>query len=186
MKGWVLLLAVLLAVCLIENGAEGMASDNTLLSTPCINGMTLTVGAYRKAQESWKHVKWDDKARQRFAEMGITGDIRREHIILFVQKGFDTDRDGAINRTECENARNFYFTKFELQFGESCETVFHRCDCDGDGYITEDDFFNSKFSCLKDGNAGERMWLYVGSRMPTANAFDGLELPQKSVDYHGE
>lgn len=108
--------------------------------------------------------------------------FQRGEVISWMDKGFDIDNDGYLSMWECEYARNYYFNPVELMFGESCETVFKRCDCDGDKLIDYNDFTNSWQTCLANCNAAKRIWFFIGSRLPTEKAFDGLAEADHSID----
>ncbi len=103
-------------------------------------------------------------------------------LISWLDLGFDMNDDGGISMEECEYTRKYYFSEAELVWGESCETVFQRCDCDGDGFIIYEDFRDSEFSCLKDCGAATRLWYFVGSRMTSKKAFDGKQEADQTID----
>lgn len=141
-------------------------ANNDLLPAPCVNGLTLTRKQHNADLESWETCRF-----------------QRMDLIKYMRGGFDMDGDSAISFEECNYIRNYYFNKAELVFGESCETVFQRCDCDGDGYITYEDYRDSNFSCLRACRDAERLWYFVGSRMvdPT-KAFSGVQEADKTID----
>ena len=145
--------------------SEAKKSGGDIIVSECINGYVKHKAEHERDVLSWKTCKF-----------------QRDQIIGYMQTGFDLDGDGALNFTECQKARNYYFSKAELDFGESCEKVFLRCDCDNDGYITLDDFEKSHLTCLRDCGSAWRVWYFVGSRMPTGKAYEGLQAPDETID----
>ena len=115
--------------------------------------------------QSWKTCRW-----------------QRIEVISWVDKGFDTNRDGKLSMEECEWARSYYFKPIEQMFGESCPTVFERCDCDGDGFIDAQDFLNSKYTCLRNCDKATLIWFFIGSRMATDRAFEGIQEADHTID----
>jgi hypothetical protein len=89
-----------------------------------------------------------------------------------MKRGFDLNNDGVWTIDECEFARLYYFNELERMLGETCKTVFFRCDCDGDGKMTIEDFENSRVSCLRNCRAVSRIKAFVLDKMPTKNTFE--------------
>ena len=146
-------------------------SDNDILDRGCVNGITRTRKQYKRDQDSWNNCVINNQT------------LKRMNIINWIGKGFDMDGDEAISFEECQYTRKYYFNEAELIVGETCETVMQRCDCDGDGYITYEDFKRSDMSCLRDCDAGKRVWYFVGSRMTDPNkAFTGTKEPDRTID----
>ncbi len=108
--------------------------------------------------------------------------LTRMAIVDYFKLGFDLDGDGKLSMSECEAGRNCYFNSVERKFGETCKTVFDRCDCNQDGLITRDDFERSFFTCLKDCEAGRRIYEYIGIHMANNTAFSKCRNSDDSFD----
>ena len=164
MKLYLVLLILFAVFCFADVSTAKKAGGETIVSD-CINGYVKTRAEYQRDLVSWKTCEW-----------------QRSQIIDYMKKGFDVNNNGKLEFWECEKARHFYFNDEELKFGESCEKVFARCDCDNSGEIDLEDFENSYLFCLRDCRAAKRVWFFIGSRMPTGNAYEGLQAPDDNVD----
>ncbi len=137
-----------------------------IISSPCVDGVTRKLSQVLADNRSW-----DDY------------DFVRDDVIAYMKLGFDQNDDGYLSEEECNEARSYYFTPFELQWGETCRTVIMRCDCDGDGLISLDDFQNSYMTCLRRGIDGARIKYLIGQRISKMGAFKGKIMPSKDSEY---
>lgn len=153
-----MLRALLLLLFLIGISAVLAAKDVAVRSS-CAFPATRTRGELESYAKSWVTCEYK----------GVP--LNRSAIIDYFKLGFDLDGDGKLSMKECETARNCFFTKAELQFGETCKTVFDRCDCNQDGVITRTDFERSYFTCLKDCDAGRNIYWLIGSRLVNNTAY---------------
>jgi hypothetical protein len=151
-----LIVYFLLGVLLCDVVCASFKDSDPWIQSDCVNNVKRRRSQIKADADSWKGLPWT-----------------RADLISYADRGFDTDGDKAINFTECENARNYYFTPVQIQLGETCDTVFRRCDCDGDGFITKDDFLNSYMSCLKDGKSGRLINWLIGEKITADGAFKG-------------
>jgi Ca2+-binding EF-hand superfamily protein len=156
---------LLLSIAALFGIAESKKLPTDILATSCLNGYAKTRWEHEQDVISWKTCRF-----------------QREEVISWVGLGFDRNNDSSIDMDECNFARNFYFTPKEQEAGESCYTVFERCDCDNDGFITEEDFALSAYTCLRDCGAAMRIWFFIGSRMPKKKAFAGLQEADQTID----
>ncbi len=159
------LLATLLFSIARECTGSNAHNKDPIIESVCANNAKRHLSQIQADRDSWIGLPWN-----------------RSDLIKFADKGFDTDGDGAISVQECENARNFYFTALQLQFGETCETVFKHCDCDQDGFITAEDFLLSEMTCLKNGNSGKIIWALIGSKITNDGAFKGKNEEEDLLD----
>lgn len=132
---------------------HAIATKNVIVHAPCVLEATRTRAELEAYAKSWAKCKW-----------------QRHEIVAYFKRGFDLNGDDALSMDECEFARNCYFDPELRQFGETCKTVFDRCDCGQDGVITAEDFENSYFTCLKDCEAGERIYTYIGQYLENNTA----------------
>jgi hypothetical protein len=140
--------------------AGAFASKNVLVQSKCAFKSTRTRAELDAYEKSWHNCEYN----------GVR--LNRTGIIDYFSLGFDINHDGVLSMEECEFARNCFFSAAERQFGETCKTVFDRCDCDQDGVITQEDFLMSHFTCLKDCEAGIRIYKYIGQYLqPGSTAF---------------
>lgn len=137
-----------------------------VVSSPCVDGVTRKLSQVRADNRSWDEY-----------------DFVRDDVIAYMKLGFDQNGDGYLSERECNEARNFYFSPFELQWGETCRTVILRCDCDGDGLISLEDFQNSYMTCLRRGIDGARIKYLIGGRITEKGAFKGKIAPSKDMAY---
>lgn len=137
-----------------------------VVSSPCVDGVTRKLSQVRADNRSWDAY-----------------DFVREDVIGYMKLGFDQNGDGYLSEDECNDARNYYFSSFELQWGETCRTVMLRCDCDGDGLISQDDFEKSYMTCLRRGIDGARVKYLIGGRISSQGAFKGKIMPSKDAEY---
>ena len=136
------------------------AAKNVIVQSKCAFKSTRTRAELEEYEKSWHNCEYN----------GVK--LNRTGIIDYFGLGFDRNGDGVLTMDECEFARNCYFNAAERQFGETCKTVFDRCDCDQDGEITQTDFEMSYFTCLKDCEAGIRIYKYIGQYLkPGDKAF---------------
>lgn len=140
------------------------ASKDVLVRSPCTIATSRTRAELDAYAKSWEYCTYHDK------DLGADVRLERSAIINYFKLGFDLNNDGKLSMEECETARNCYFSKAELEFGETCKTVFDRCDCFQDGVITESDFVHSYFTCLKDCTAGRRIYEYIGKYIGNGTA----------------
>jgi len=134
------------------------ATKNVIVQSKCAFKSTRTRAELEAYEKSWHNCEYN----------GVK--LNRTGIIDYFNRGFDMNQDGVLSMTECEVARNCYFSAVERQFGETCKTVFDRCDCDQDGVITQEDFLLSHFTCLKDCEAGIRIYKYIGQYLKPSDA----------------
>lgn len=137
-----------------------------VVSSPCVDGVTRKLSQVRADNRSW-----DDY------------DFVRDDVIAYMKLGFDQNGDGYLSENECNEARSYYFTSFENQWGETCRTVIMRCDCDGDGLISLLDFKMSYMTCLRRGIDGARIKYLIGERISSMGAFQGKIMPSKDSEY---
>lgn len=135
------------------------ASKDILVPNPCVIPVSRYHSELAKYADSWKNCYADGVKLDRLA------------IIDYFKLGFDLNHDGRLSMDECETARNCYFNAAERQAGETCKTVFDRCDCDQDKFITRSDFERSFFTCLKDCTAGQMIYKYIGQRLGNGTAY---------------
>lgn len=168
MKKGILIFFVIASICLLDGvTVEATAKGGDRKPTQCVNGISKSYASYQKDQASWETCPW-----------------QRTEIYGWVGLGFDLNGDEEIDFEECIYAREYYFLDIEKQLGETCETVFYRCDCDGDGYLSVSDFENSDQSCLPDCNAAWRIYNYIGKRMAGKKAYNGVIMPTEHTgDY---
>ena len=155
MKGFILF--GLLLLVLTADVFASIHDKDPWIESVCISNAKRRLSQLKADNESWVGLPWT-----------------RNDLINFAGQ-FDTDGDKAIDFQECEDVRNYYFEPYQLQIGETCDTVFRRCDCDGDGYITQWDFENSHMTCLREGKSGKLLWWLVGGKITEAGAFNGKQ-----------
>lgn len=146
-------------------GCLGKTHD-PLIASPCVDGV-----ARLRSQIEADRRSWDDYP------------FNRSDLIAYMHLGFDVNNDQYLSMEECNDARNYYFTEFELQWGETCATVFNRCDCDGDGLISQWDFENSYMTCLRRGLDGARIFYLIGARITSMGAYKGKIVPTEDSKY---
>lgn len=154
-----LILILSIHCCFTEVAARNSKSANDLIPSKCANGVSKTRAAYEEDINSWKTCRW-----------------QRSDVINMTGLGFDLDGDKRISAYEIEFARHYYFTSMELVFGESTKEVMEHCDCDGDGFIDQDDFFNSDMSCIRNCAKGTEVWWFIGSRIGD-HPYSGVHAP---------
>ncbi|OQW72216.1 MAG: hypothetical protein BVN35_14490 [Proteobacteria bacterium ST_bin11] len=138
----------LVVVLLAELAFASFKDNNLLIESVCVGGAKRHQADIDADRASWNTVPF-----------------KRSDIINYMKLGFDTNNNSALDFEECENARNEYLNEAERQIVESCETIFIKCDCDGDGKITQEDFENAYMTCLKDATAGTLIKKLIGDRM---------------------
>ena len=153
------------AVLASELVVASFKNVDPLIQSECANGAKRRRSLIEEDRKSWDTVPF-----------------KREDLIGYMKLGFDTDDDKALSYQECENARNYYLNDFERQIVETCETIFLKCDCDQDGYITQEDFANSYMTCLKDAKSGKIIYYFVGSRITAGGAFAGKKNSTYELD----
>ena len=141
-------------------------THDPLIASPCVDGVTR-----RRSQIEADRRSWDDYP------------FNRSDLIEYMKLGFDVNDDQHLSPDECKMARDYYFTPFELQWGETCATVFARCDCDGDGLISQWDFENSYMTCLRRGLDGARIQYLIGGRIASKGAYKGKIMPSEGSKY---
>lgn len=146
-----------------EHGVVRYHDENALMPPKCANGRTMTYKQYEANKESWVTCRW-----------------QRIEVIDWVKLGFDLDGDEQLSLDEIITARNFYFNKLERRLGEAATTVMTNCDCDGDGYITRQDFIDADFSCLADCRKAGYIYYFIGSRIVNGTAFGAKQDPDES------
>lgn len=151
-------LFILLSVFALVGQSYALKRNNPdeMVYTPCVNQISHPRSVIEADLKSWETCKY-----------------QRSEIIDYMKRGFDLNNDGVWTIDECEFARLYYFNELERMLGETCQTVFFRCDCDGDGQMTIEDFENSRVSCLRNCVAAGRIKALVLDKMPTSNAFEG-------------
>lgn len=130
------------------------------MPSKCVNGVSKTKATYDSDINSWKNCKW-----------------QRSDVINMTGLGFDLNGDQVIDAYEIEFARHYYFTSFELVFGESTKEVIEHCDCDGDGRISQEDFLSSEMSCIRNCDKAEEVWWFLGSRIGS-KPYSGVNMPK--------
>lgn len=127
--GFIFLLGTIL---LVE--ASRHSIDIEIQST-CANNAKRLQSEIKADRESWEATPW-----------------KRVDIIKYVRDNFevDTNKDELISVEELQAARVRYLPAFLQTRVESNEIIFRKCDCDGDGFISEQDFLLSYMTCLKD------------------------------------
>lgn len=156
-----LILFLLLSACAIAL----CVSKDVPVRSPCVIATTRTRSELESYAKSWENCEYD----------GVK--LTRTAIIDYFKLGFDLDGDGKLSMAECEAGRNCYFNAAERQFGETCKTVFDRCDCNQDGMITRTDFERSYFTCLKDCTAGKNIFRLIGQFVINTTAFSNCRAP---------
>lgn len=129
-----------------------------LVYSPCKNGISHPKSVVEEDQASW-----------------LTCSHQRAEVIEYMKRGFDLDNNQMWDIDECEMARQYYFSPMERMLAAkiSCEDIFFRCDCDGDGSISQEDFEMSYLSCLRNCDRAMLIKRLVLDRMPTDHAFEG-------------
>lgn len=140
--------------------ARSSSGKDVLVPSKCVYGVSKSKLAYEEDINSWKTCPW-----QRFDVINMTG------------LGFDLNGDQLIEPYEIEFAKHYYFSPIELIFGESTKEVMDHCDCDGDGYISQDDFLNSDMSCIRNCDKAREVWWFLGSRIANGKPYSGVAIP---------
>lgn len=136
------------------------SSKSELMPSICVNGGTKTRADYEADQASWIGCPW-----------------QRSDVIEWTGRGFDLNGDELIDEDEINTARHYYFEDYELIFGETAAEVLDHCDCDGDGFISTDDFLNSKMTCIRNCNKAREVWWFLGSRIANGVPYSGKVKP---------
>ena len=159
---------VLLAVFVVLSAVSEIAAVShktatDVLGTPC-TGKNYHI---TRAQHDWNQ------------ESLRTCKFNRSEVVEWAKKGFDLNGDMYIDMAEVKGIRDYYLTPAELASNlvETLDTIFYRCDCDGDGRISNWDFDNTPDTCLRDCGALTRINYFIGSRMADGKAFGAKKDP---------
>lgn len=117
-------------------------NEKEYLPANCVNGVQVTEkrrSLNEKSYESCTIVNSDN----------TTYLMKREDIIDIVLPIFDLNNDTMIDRNECETVIEKAVPGWIRYIVVSpCSVAFNKCDCDGDGILTIQDFNNSYDTCL--------------------------------------
>ncbi len=134
----------------IDGGTE------LLLTAVCANGETMTRARHELDASSFK-----DCPHQ------------RNDTLVWFDRGFDLDGDNAVSVDECNMARNKYTKFWERPLVPDCAKIFRHCDCDGDGFISHQDFHKAVYTCMRDCKTVKLFYKFVISRLPAnGKAYD--------------
>lgn len=74
--------------------------------------------------------------------------LKRDDVINYALENLDYNKDGVIDRDECETSVILLMPAFMRSFIPACSTIFERCDCNHDDIISIDDYKRSIDTCL--------------------------------------
>lgn len=164
MKNFLILLCLFLSVVFVRCVSHHKPTD--IIDKGCVIDSKITRATFEANQKSL-----------------FNCNLNRSDVVEFARV-FDLNRDLAIGYDECVKIREHYVPEIARSIVESCDEVFRRCDCDGDGYITNDDFDRSIPTCLRDCPSLNKVNdLIIKNMKDKTNPFSELVSQDTNTDY---
>jgi len=159
---FLVIVLALSASTIIEASSHKKPTD--VLASPCVGSRFMITRAYQDAN----------------LKSLANCPFNRSQVITFARKGFDLNNDTFITPDEIDKIKHHYLSAAEitaLDLIETTATIMHRCDCDGDGKISQWDFEHTPNTCLRNCPSLTKINYCVGDRIADGKVMGAVKAP---------